>query len=175
LRKKKWYQETEALLYNYKSFPIRMRALEEKIKTWQDHIIPSSQTLVSSYRLREGKYYGVYSSVENDAVRDLEAMHKTQQMIRQLQNLIKIVDHSLEIMMDEEEKAIIDLTYNKKKSWQYICSDIGIPGLEKDVYYRRRKQIIHKMAWCLGLLPDDEADELLGISAISTYLEKQGE
>lgn len=142
------------------------------MKALQNNTTPSSQTLVSSYRLREGKYYGVYSSVENDAIRDLEAVHKTQQMIQQLKALMELVEHSLEIMMDAEEKAIINLTYNQKKSWQYICSDLGIQGLEKDVYYRKRKQIIHKMAWCLGLLPDEEADEVLGISPIDAYLEK---
>ncbi|MGS0763716.1 hypothetical protein [Syntrophomonas curvata] len=142
------------------------------MKALQNNTTPSSQTLVSSYRLREGKYYGVYSSVENDAIRDLEAVHKTQQMIQQLKTLMELVEHSLEIMMDAEEKAIINLTYNQKKSWQYICSDLGIQGLEKDVYYRKRKQIIHKMAWCLGLLPDEEADEVLGISPIDAYLEK---
>ncbi len=171
-KKSKWYQEAEAILYNYKSFPIRVHALEERIKALQNNVMPSSRTLVSSYQLREGKNYGVYSPVENDAIKDLDSIFKMEQKIKQLSTIIEIIDHSVEVMLDEEEKAIIDLTYNKQKSWQYICSDLGIQGLEKDVYYRKRKQIIHKMAWCLGILPDDEGEKLLGISTINTYLEK---
>lgn len=170
-KKSKWYQETEALLYNYKSFPIRVQALEEMLRASSQDAAPSSQTLVSSYQVREGRTYGVYSPVENDAIRDLEAVHKTKQKIKQLNTLIEIIDHSIETMLDEEEKAILDLTYVKRKSWQYICSDLGIQGMEKDVYYRKRKQMIHKLSWCLGILPDQEAEKFLGISAISTYLE----
>lgn len=171
-KKSEWYRETEALLYNFKSFPIRVHALEEMIEAYQNNVMPSSQTLVSSYQIREGKNYGIYSPVENDAIKDLEAVHKMKQKIKQLTTLIKIIDHSIETVLDDEEKTIIDLTYNKRKSWQYICSDLGIQGMEKDVYYRKRKQIIHKMSWCLGILPDNEAEKLLGIFAIKTYVNK---
>lgn len=153
-KKEQWYQDTEKLLYSYKSIPIRIMGLVQQLEILREQMAPS---MIRSYELREGKNYSVSSPVENAVINRLEneKVRRIEQEIKNLENQKKIIELSLERMFDDEERQIIDLTYIKKKSWQYVCSDLGIKGMEKDTYYRKRKNMIHKMAWCLGYLPED--------------------
>lgn len=154
-----WYQATEKLLFTYKSFPIRIMALMQRLEIIREQMLPS---MIPEYELREGTNYSVSSPVERAVMNRLESsqVQKIEQKIRNLEVLKEIVEISVDIMLNDLERKIVDTTYNKEEPWQNVCRTLSI---EKSTYYEQRKRIIRKLAWCFGYLPDEEVEETLGL------------
>jgi uncharacterized protein YheU (UPF0270 family) len=158
-KKTGWYQETEALLYNYKSFKIRIMALMQKIDVVREQLKPS---MVTSYQLREGTNYGVSSPVENAVINRLEgdAVQKLERKIKNMETLNEIVEISLDTMLSSEQRQLVDMIYNQQRPWQQICNALSI---DKNGYYDRKNEIVRVLAWCFGYMPDEEAEDMLGL------------
>lgn len=149
-RKNNWYRATEALLYSYKSFPVRIMALMQQMDVVKEQLIPS---VVPSYELREGTYYNISSPVESAVIERIEgdAIQKIERKIKNLETMKEIVEISVDIMLDDFERRIVDVTYNKEQPWQEACRTLGI---EKSAYYERRRKIVQELAWCFGYLDE---------------------
>lgn len=158
-KKKTWYRATEKLLYTYKSFPIRIMSLMQQIEMIRQQYEPS---MIASYDLREGKSYSISSPVETAVINALEGdtINKLQLKIKNLLALQEIVEISVDTMLDEPQKTLINKIYWKKCSWQEITMDLL---LDKNTYYAQKDEIVKVLAWCFGYLPDEEVEEVLGI------------
>lgn len=158
-RKNEWYRATEKLLYTYKSFPIRTLSLRNQLEVVRKQYEPS---IIASYELREGTNYSVSSPVETSVLNRLEgdAVLKIEAKIKNLENLKEIVETSIDIMLDPEQRKIIELIYFQKKTWQETCYELLI---DKNTYYAQKDEIIKVLAWCFGYLPDEEVEEVLGM------------
>lgn len=158
-KKANWYQQTEALLYNYKSFKIRIMALMQRIDMVKEQLMPS---MVPSYELREGAYYSVSSPVEKAAIERLEGdtIQKLERKIKNLEAMQEIVEISIDTMLDPEQRKLVKLTYFENLSWQQITIEMNI---NKNTYYEQKNNIVKVMAWCFGYLNEDEAREILGL------------
>lgn len=158
-RKNKWYGATEKLLYTYKSFPIRIMALHQQIELVRQQLEPS---MIASYELREGTNYSVSSPVETAVINRIEGetVVKIEAKIQNLIKLKEIVETSIDIMLNVDQKTTVDLIYFKKKTWQETCYELTI---DKNTYYTRKDEIVKILAWCFGYLPDEEVKEVLGM------------
>lgn len=158
-RKANWYQETEALLYNYKSFKIRIMALMQQMDVVREQLMPS---MVPVYELREGTNYSMSSPVENAVINRLEGdtIQKLERKIKNMETLKEIVEISIDTMLDDDQKGLVELIYFQRLSWQQICSNRVI---DKNTYYERKNEIVKIMAWCFGYMPDEEAQGMLGL------------
>jgi len=161
LSKKKtwWYQATEKLLYTYKSFPIRIMALMQRLELIREQMLPS---MVPEYELREGTNYSVSSPVERAVMNRLEGnqVQKIEQKIKNLEVLKEIVEISIDTMLNEEQKQLVQLYYYQERDWRYICDYLG---MDDNTFYRKKNEIVKTMAWCFGYLPDEEVEETLGL------------
>lgn len=95
-------------------------------------------------------------------IRQNELETKYQRKIENLQRWKEIVETSLEVMLDPDQRQLVEMTYFKRLPWQTICQDRLI---DKNTYFNERRNIIKVLAWCFGYLDDDEAREVLGIFA----------
>jgi len=172
-KREKWYQKTESLLYNFPSFEIRIRSYMAIIEDTKNmlsadrfNFADTPSGIVSAYGLKEGRNYSVSSPVEVDInrliIRQNELETKYQRKIENLQRWKEIVETSLEVMLDPDQRQLVDMTYFKRLPWQTICQDRLI---DKNTYFNERRNIIKVLAWCFGYLDDDEAREVLGIFA----------
>ncbi len=116
----------------------------------KEQLIPS---VVPSYELREGTYYTISSPVEKAVIERLEGdtIQKLERKIKNLETMQEIVEISVDIMLDDFERRIVDVTYNKEQPWQEACRTLGI---EKSAYYERRRKIVQELAWCFGYLDE---------------------
>ena len=155
----KWYKATERLLYTYKSFPIRIKALTQQLEIIRQELEP---TMIAGYELREGKQYSVSSPVERAAIERIEgdAIQKIEQKIKNLETMQEIVEDSIGTMLDHDQRQLVEMIYWQQKTWQVICMELMI---EKNCYYNQKNDIVKVLAWCFGYLPDDEAEKALGI------------
>lgn len=114
-RKSNWYRQTEALLYNHKSLKIRIMALVQRIDMVKEQLIPS---MIPAYELRESANYSVSSPVEKAAIERLEGntIQKLERKIKNLETMKKIVEISIDTMLDPEQKQLVNLIYNQKYS-----------------------------------------------------------
>ena len=167
-KKDKWYRQTESLLYNYKSFRIRIMALMQQITTFQEQFMPS---MVSTYELREGTNYAVSSPVETAVINRIEgeAIRKLKRKVKNLETMQEIVEISVDTMLDNEQKRLVDFVYNQQQPWQICCQELHI---EKNTYYQKKNEVVKVLAWCFGYLPDDEAEEVLGLFVDRSLWEK---
>lgn len=158
-KKNQWYQATEKMLYTYKSFPIRIMALMQQIEIVRQQLEPS---MIACYELREGKNYSVSSPVEKAAIDRIEgdAVQKLDLKIKNLRNLKEIVEISIDTMFDDEQRQLVDMIYYQNMTWQQICMELSI---DKNTFYNRKNDIVKVLAWCFGYLPDDEAEQVLGL------------
>lgn len=171
-KREKWYQKTESLLYNFPSFEIRIRSYMAIIEDAKNMLsadrfnFDTPSGIVSAYGLKEGRNYSVSSPVEVDInrliIRQNELETKYQRKIENLQRWKEIVETSLEVMLDPDQRQLVEMTYFKRLPWQTICQDRLI---DKNTYFNERRNIIKVLAWCFGYLDDDEAREVLGIFA----------
>jgi len=122
--------------------------------------------IVSAYGLKEGRNYSVSSPVEVDInrliIRQNELETKYQRKIENLQRWKEIVETSLEVMLDPDQRQLVEMTYFKRLPWQQICQQRVI---DKNTYFNERRNIIKVLAWCFGYLDDEEAREVLGLFA----------
>jgi RinA family phage transcriptional activator len=81
------------------------------------------------------------------AVRDLE------KEIRRMQVLEEIVKSSINDMLNEDQKILVDLIYFQKLSWWQICDKLVI---NKNTYYKRKNELIKILAKCFNYIPDEE-------------------
>ena len=155
----KWYKATERLLYTYKSFPLRIKSLLRQIENFRQELEP---TMIAGYEPREGKSYSVSSPVERAVLERIEgdAILKIEQKIRNLETMQEIVEDSIGTMLDHDQQQLVEMIYWQQKTWQMICMELAI---EKNTYYTRKNDIVKVLAWCFGYLPDDEAEQALGI------------
>lgn len=158
-KKNKWYQATEKLLFTYKSFPIRIMALMQQIEVVRQQLEPS---LIANYELREGKTYNVSSPVEIAVINRLEgdAIQKLELKIKNLEALKRIVEISIDTMLDLEQRQLVKLIYTENMTWQEICIKLSI---DKNTFYQQKNEIVKVLAWCFGYLPDSEVEEVLGM------------
>lgn len=172
-KREKWYQKTESLLYNFPSFEIRIRSYMAIIEDTKNmlsadrfNFADTPSGMVSAYGLKEGRNYSVSSPVEVDInrliIRQNELETKYQRKIENLQRWKEIVETSLEVMLDPDQRQLVDMTYFKRLPWQTICQDRLI---DKNTYFNERRNIIKVLAWCFGYLDDEEAREVLGLFA----------
>lgn len=165
-----WYQQTEALLYNYKSFRIRIMSLIQQKEAVREELIPS---MVPTYELREGINYNLSSPVEQAVINRLEGdmIQKLERKINNLATMQEIVEISLDTMLNGEQKELINLIYNQQLPWQQICDRLLI---DKNTYYDQKNEIVKVLAWCFGYLPDEEAEMALGLFTDLSLWEKSG-
>jgi len=154
-----WYKATERLLYTYKSFPIRIMAIMQRIEMVRQQLEPS---MVASYELREGKTYSVSSPVETAVINRIEGdtVRKLELKIKNLEALKEIVEVSIDTMLDQEQRQMIEMIYVKKMSWLQICEK---QSFDKNTYYDQKNSIVKTLAWCFNYLSDEEAEEVLGL------------
>lgn len=158
-KKDSWYQATEKLLYACKSFPIRIMSLKQQIYMIRQQLEPS---MIARYELREGTTNSVSSPVETAAINRIEgdAVVKIETKINNLENLKEIVETSIDIMLNPEQREMVDSRYFQKLTWQETCCELSI---DKNTYYSRKDEIVKVLAWCFGYLPDEEVEEVLGM------------
>ena len=172
-KREKWYQKTESLLYNFPSFEIRIRSYMAIIEDTKNmlsadrfNFADTPSGIVSAYGLKEGRNYSVSSPVEVDInrliIRQNELETKYQRKIENLQRWKEIVETSLEVMLDPDQRQLVEMTYFKRLPWQQICQQRVI---DKNTYFNERRNIIKVLAWCFGYLDDEEAREVLGLFA----------
>ncbi len=169
-RKSNWYQQTEALLYNYKSFKIRIMALMQRIDMVKERLMPS---MIPAYELRESANYSVSSPVEKAVIERLEGdtIQKLERKIKNLEAMQEIVEVSIDTMLGPEQRRLVDLIYNQEQAWQQTCQSLHI---DKNTYYRKKNEIVRVLAWCFGYLPDKEAEKVLGLFIDRTLWENSG-
>lgn len=158
-KKNPWYQATEKMLYTYKSFPIRIMALMQQIEIVRQQLEPS---MIASYELHEGKNYSVSSPVEKAAIDRIEgdAIQKLNLMIKNLETIKEIVEISINTMLDNEQRQLVEMIYCQNMTWQQICMQLSI---DKNTFYNRKNDIVKVLAWCFGYLPDAEVEQVLGL------------
>jgi len=129
-------------------------ALMQQVDTVKEQLIPRIGPV---YELREGTNYSISSPVEKAVIERIEGdtIQKLERKIKNLETLKEIVEISVDIMLSDFERKIVDIAYNKEEPWQNACKILNI---EKSAYYEHRKRIVRKLAWCFGYLPDDEFD-----------------
>jgi hypothetical protein len=154
-----WYKATERMLYTYKSFPIRVMALMQQIEMVRQQLEPS---IIASYEPHQGKSYSVSSPVETAAINRIEGdtIRKLELKIKNLETLKGIVEVSIDTVLDQEQRQLVKLIYEQKMPWQAIIQDLHI---DKNTYYQKKNDIVKLLAWCFGYLPDDEAEDVLGL------------
>ena len=169
-KRNQWYRQTEALLYNYKSFKIRIMSLEQQIEIVKEQFIPS---IVPAYELREGINYNISSPVEKAVIERLEGdtIQKLERKIKNLETMQEIVEVSINTMLDADQRQLLDLIYNQGQPWQQICHNLSI---DKNTYYQKKNDIVKILAWCFGYLPEKEAEEVLGLFMDRSLWEKSG-
>lgn len=167
-KKNPWYQATEKMLYTYKSFPIRIMAFTQQIETVREQLQPS---MTVNYELHEGKNYAVSSPVEKAAIERIEgdAVQELEHKIKNLKNLKEIVEVSINTMLDDEQRQLVDMIYWQNKTWLQICMELSI---DKNTFYNKKNDIVKVLAWCFGYLPDDEAEPVLGIFTDQALMQK---
>lgn len=169
-KREKWYQKTESMLYNYPSFEIRIKSHQAIIEGMNAHNICSfldkdtPSGLVASYEIREGHNYNISSPVEKDVnnliTQQVETESKYRRKIDNLKRWKEIVETSMDIMLEPEQRELVNLTYWKRLSWQQICQE---KHLDKNTFFNQRRDIVKVLAWCFGYLDDDDAREVLGL------------
>lgn len=158
-KKNKWYKATEKMLYTYRSFDIRIKSLGQQIEMIREQMEPS---MIGSYERHEGITYTVSSPVETAAINRIEgdAIQKLERKIKNLSALKEIVEVSIKTMLDQEQEQLVALIYTRGMSWQQICMKQSI---DKNTFYTKKNEIVKVLAWCFGYLPDEEAEEVLGL------------
>jgi RinA family phage transcriptional activator len=156
-KKNTWYQHTESLLYNRKSFPLRVISLRQEIEMIRELPGPS---IVPNYELREGKNYSVSSPVEKAAIVRCDAILKIEREIESLEKMIKKIDDAINTLLNTEQRRLVDMKYSQSMTWQQICIELSI---DKNTFYDLRNDIIKNLAWSIGKLPKDEAEKELGL------------
>lgn len=155
-----WYQQTEGLLYKYKSIPIRIMALLKQKEMLQEQMLPRT---ISTYEIREGSQsYRASSPIENSVINRLEggAIQKIDREIKELDSLRELIEISIDTMLNDEQRGLIQSIYFQQNSWQRTCT---IMSIDKNTYYDKKNEIIKVLSWCLGYLPDIEAKGALGL------------
>jgi len=167
-KKTKWYQATERMLYTYKSMPIRIMSLRQHIELVRQHLEP---TMISNYELQEGKSYSVSSPVEAAALNRIEgeAVQKLELKIKNLETLKKIVEVSIDTMLDAEQRKLVKMIYFQNMTWQQTCMELSV---DKNTYYAKKNDIVKLMAWCFGYMPDDVAEEVWGLFADQALMQR---
>lgn len=168
IKREKWYQKTEGMLYNYPAFEIRIRSHQAFIESVRECNISSIDAtpsgMIRSYELQEGSNYNISSPVEKDVnhliIKQNELEAEYRHKIEKLKQWKEIVEASVNNMLDPEQKELINLTYWKRLPWQQVCQQMV---LDKNTFYNQRRYIIKVLAWCFGYLEDDEAREVLGL------------
>lgn len=165
-----WYRATEKLLYTYKGFPIKIKGLKQQLEIIQEQMMPS---IVPSYDLKEGTNYGVSSPVETAVINRLESdkVKKIEQKIKNLETLKEIVEDSIDRMLDSDQKRLVILQYDQKRSWLQITHEMSI---SKNTYYDMKDEIVKILAWCFNYLPDEAVEETLGLFTDLILWEKSG-
>lgn len=158
-KRNKWYKATEKMLYTYKSFPIRIKSLRQQLNMIREQMEPS---MIGSYGRNEGISYTVSSPVETAVINRIEGdiILKLERKIKNLETLEEIVEVSIKTMLDSDQEQLVDLIYNRNMTWQQICIKLSI---DKNTFYAKKKEIVKVLAWCFGYLPDEEAEEVLGL------------
>ncbi|MEA4924928.1 MAG: hypothetical protein VB084_06390 [Syntrophomonadaceae bacterium] len=159
-KKDLWYRQTEVLLYKYRSFPIRIMALMQQKELLQEQMLPRT---ISTYEIREGSSgYNTSSPVENAVINRLEgdAIQKIDREIKELSSLRELIEISIDTMLTDEQKSLIQSIYYQQNSWQKTCD---IMSIDKNTYYEKKNEIIKVLSWCFGYLPDLEVQEVLGL------------
>ena len=122
--------------------------------------------LIGAYGDKQGNSYNISSPVEADInnllVRQVEVEAKYRRKIENLQRWKEIIETSIDIMLDPDQRQLVNLAYFKRLPWQRICQD---KLLDKNTYFNERRNIVKVLAWCFGYLDDDEAREVLGLFA----------
>lgn len=154
-----WYRQTEAILYAAKGFPIKIKALQQQREMILESIEPS---IISNYNLIEGTNYCVSSPVEAIAIKraDGDPVVWLDRRIKNLITLSEIVADSVVTMLNEEEQEMVELIYNKNLTWQTICE---AKSFDKNTFYLKKNAIVSILAWCFNYMPDEVAEEALGI------------
>lgn len=169
-KREKWYQKTESMLYNYPSFEIRIRSHQAIIEEVKGSNIGLSDATpsgtIGSYGSKDGTSYNVSSPVERDVnhfvIKQNELEAKYRRKIENLKRWKEIVETSIDIMLDPDQRELVDLAYWQRLSWQQICQQMII---DKNTFFNKRRDIVKVLAWCFGYLDDDEAREILGLFA----------
>lgn len=172
-KREKWYQKTESMLYNYPSFEIRIRSHQAIIEDAKNmlsaerfKLADTPSGLIGAYGDKQGNGYNISSPVEADInnllVRQVEIEAKYRRKIENLQRWKEIVETSIDIMLDPDQRQLVSLAYFKRLPWQQICQQKLI---DKNTYFNERRSIVKVLAWCFGYLDDDEAREVLGLFA----------
>jgi|GEM_PF-1543158 len=154
-----WYKATEKLLYTYRSFPIRIMALRQQIEMVRQELEPN---IVRSYEIHAGKTTSNLSPLEAAVINRIEGdtVQKLEQKINNLENLKKVVEVSIETMLNSEQRQLVNMKYYQHLTWQQICIELAI---NKNTFYDRKNDIVEILAWCFGYLPDDQVEEVLGL------------
>lgn len=158
-RSDKWYRQTEALLYAAKGFPIKIKVLQQQ----RDFILESIQpSIISNYNLIEGISYRVSSPVEAAAIKraDGDPVKWIDRKIKNLVALSDIVQTSIDTMLTRDQKDLVHRIYFRAQTWQIICNDLSI---DKNTFYSQKNSVVSVLAWCFNYMPDDVAEEALGI------------
>ncbi len=158
-KKEIWYQQTEALLYRYKSFPIRIMALKQQKEMLQEQMMPRTTCV---YEPREGSYYTLSSPVENAVINRLEGdvIQEIDRKIKALESFREIIEMSMNTMLSEEQKCLIKTIYFQRNTWQQTCCILSI---DKNTYYEKKNELVRLLSWCFGYLSEAEAQNVLGL------------
>jgi hypothetical protein len=134
-------------------------SIKQQIEMVRQQLEPS---MIASYELREGTSYSVSNPVEKAALNRIEgdAILKLECKIKNLEVLKEIVETSIDIMLDPEQKRVVEKIYFEKCTWQDITIDMCI---DKNTYYARKDEIVRVLSWCFGYLPDEEVETVLGM------------
>lgn len=158
-----WYRATESLLYAYKSFPIRIMAILQQLEIVQEQMMP---TITAAYGSPDEPIHVVTnrisSPVEIAAIKRAESsvVQKLERKIKNLETLREIVEVSMDTMLTSEQKGLVKMIYFDRNPWQQTCQEMCI---DKNTYYANKNEVVKILAWCFGYLPDEQAEEILGL------------
>ena len=138
MNKKKAIKAIENHLYNYKSYKVAVRNLQNQL----DSIMPN---LTTSYELKEGStgVFKIWSSTEQAVLDRLESARALQihEQIRNFKMIISSIDEALNAL-GEQERLYVELRYFEGLNTERIADKMScsVPNL-----FRFRKRVLDRL------------------------------
>lgn len=91
-------------------------------------------------------------------IRNEVKLERFRKRIEYLKAWKEVVDLSMDIMLDDDERAVIENCYFRRLSVRAGCRLFGI---SLPVYYGIKRRALETLGWCFGMVDEDELDELM--------------
>lgn len=118
------YRRTEGVLYNYRYIKTEIENIEIDIEE-----IKAEYTGITgiTYEEKTGPTNKFNSSVENEVTKKDKLIKTLTREMKSKKRLIKKIDNALGVISsNKNEETIVRLRYFKRKSWDYIGSELKL-------------------------------------------------